>query len=48
MAYKLDVWLFTNHVGTLTLVEGRLHFCYMQEWLTHSDAVALSYSNTAN
>ena len=44
MAHELDVWLFANRVGTLTLVDGRLNFCYAAEWLSHKDAIALSAS----
>jgi hypothetical protein len=29
----LDVLLFAERVGTLTLVGGRLHFAYLPEWL---------------
>lgn len=44
MAHELDVWLFTDRVGTLALVDGRLSFCYAPGWLSHKDAVALSTS----
>lgn len=44
MAYKLKVWLFNNHVGTLALVDGRLNFCYTKQWLIHPHAIALSNS----
>lgn len=44
MAHELNVWLFADHVGTLVLIEGRLHFRYTPEWLTHPNAVALSCS----
>lgn len=44
MARELEVWLFANRIGTLTLVDGRLNFCYAPGWLTHNDAVALSAS----
>ena len=44
MAHKLDVWLFTDCVGTLALVDGRLSFCYSSAWISHPDAVALSTS----
>ncbi|MDF3054806.1 MAG: HipA N-terminal protein [Gammaproteobacteria bacterium] len=44
MARQLEVWLFRNHVGTLTSLEGRLSFWYDPAWLTHPDAMALSYS----
>jgi serine/threonine-protein kinase HipA len=44
MAHELDVWLFTDRVGTLALVDGRLNYCYASEWLSYPDAVALSAS----
>lgn len=44
MTYELEVWLFTDQVGTLALREGRLSFCYTHAWLTHPHAVPLSYS----
>jgi serine/threonine-protein kinase HipA len=44
MANKLDVWLFTEHVGTLGLVNGRLGFEYAPEWLHRPNAMALSCS----
>ena len=44
MAHKLDVWLFTEHVGTLGLVNGRLGFEYAPEWLQRPNAMALSCS----
>jgi serine/threonine-protein kinase HipA len=44
MAHKLDVWLFSEHVGTLGLVNGRLGFEYAPEWLQRSNAIALSCS----
>ncbi len=44
MAHELEVWLFTNHVGRLTLVDGRLNFCYASDWLSHKEACALSAS----
>ncbi len=44
MAHELDVWLFEEHIGTLSLVEGRLNFKYSAEWLAHSKSVALSCS----
>jgi serine/threonine-protein kinase HipA len=30
---QLDVWLLSEHVGTLMQVDGRLGFVYRQEWL---------------
>jgi len=44
MAHELEVWLFADHVGTLSLMEGRLVFCYAPIWLARPDAVALSTS----
>lgn len=44
MAHELDVWLFTNCIGTLTLIEGRLGFRYTADWLSRPNAVALSVS----
>ena len=44
MTHELDVWLFANRVGTLTLVTGRLMFRYAAEWLVRKDAVPLSHS----
>lgn len=42
--HELEVWLFADRVGTLTLVEGRLNFRYATQWLQEPNAVALSYS----
>ena len=44
MAHELEVWLFTDRVGTLSLVDGRLGFRYAPDWLSQPDAVALSAS----
>jgi len=44
MARELAVWLFTDRVGTLALVDGRLNFCYAPGWLSQPEAVALSAS----
>ena len=44
MAHELDVWLFAYRVGTLALVDGRLNFCYLPDWLSHKDAITLSAS----
>lgn len=44
MAHELEVWLFTDRVGTLALVEGRLNFCYASDWLSQPNVVALSTS----
>lgn len=44
MVHELEVWLFTDRIGTLALVEGRLNFCYTPGWLSLPNAVALSTS----
>ncbi|GAA4412049.1 transcriptional regulator [Advenella faeciporci] len=44
MTHELEVWLYADHIGTLQLLNGRLSFSYAPNWLTHSDAVALSAS----
>ena len=44
MVHELEVWLYTERVGTLALVEGRLNFCYAPGWLSRPKAVALSVS----
>lgn len=44
MAHELDVWLFADHVGHLSLVQGRLYFCYAPAWLAQPNAAALSMS----
>lgn len=44
MAHKLEVWLFSDRVGALALVDGRLNFRYAPDWLSHPDAVAVSAS----
>ena len=44
MAHELEVWLFADRVGTLALVDGRLNFCYLPDWLSHKDAITLSAS----
>lgn len=44
MAHELDVWLFADHVGVLSLVGGRLTFSYSPAWLARPNAVALSTS----
>ena len=42
MAHKLEVWLFANHIGTLSLVNGRLCFQYHGDWLAQPHAIPLS------
>lgn len=44
MACELAVWLFGERVGTLALVEGRLRFWYLADWLSRADAIAVSPS----
>jgi serine/threonine-protein kinase HipA len=44
MAPELYVWLFSDHVGFLRLVKGRLSFSYTPAWLSRPDASALSIS----
>jgi serine/threonine-protein kinase HipA len=44
MAHELEVWLFTDRVGTLAQVDGRLSFCYAPGWLSLPNALALSAS----
>lgn len=44
MAHELEVWLYSDQVGTLALVDGRLNFRYASAWLTRPAAVALSAS----
>ena len=42
MPHKLQVWLFTEPVGTLGLVNERLSFEYAQAWLQNPKAMAIS------
>lgn len=44
MARELDVCLFSDRVGTLGLLNGRLSFRYRADWLARADAVPLSMS----
>ena len=44
MEHKLDVWLFTDKVGTLSFAKGRLQFSYQADWLSAAYAVPLSCS----
>jgi len=44
MVHELEVWLFADHAGTLSLQEGRLSFRYSENWLNRPEAVALSCS----
>lgn len=44
MAHELAVWFFSDRVGTLSLVDGRLTYQYVPNWLSRQDAVALSVS----
>lgn len=42
--HELDVWLFDQRVGSLSLVHGRLSFAYAPDWLAQPQATALSQS----
>ena len=42
--HELEVWLFTDRIGTLELIEGQLSFRYSPDWLSRPDAVTLSSS----
>lgn len=44
VTHELSVWLFADHVGTLTLIDGRMRFCYLAAWLQHPRVMALSAS----
>jgi len=44
MTHELEVWLFSDRVGTLPLVDGRLGVCYTAGWLSRPNAVALWHS----
>ena len=44
MTHELEVWLFSDRVGTLALVDGRLGFCYASGWLSRPNELALSHS----
>lgn len=44
MVHELEVWLFADHAGTLSLQEGRLSFRYRENWLNRPGTVALSCS----
>jgi serine/threonine-protein kinase HipA len=44
VAHELKVWLFADCVGALAQAEGRLSFRYTHDWLSRTDAVALSSS----
>lgn len=44
MVNELEVWLFSDHIGTLTLIDGRLSFRYTSAWLQQANALALSCS----
>lgn len=44
MAHNLEVWLFSDFVGMLSLLNGRLSFQYDSDWLVQSRATALSSS----
>jgi serine/threonine-protein kinase HipA len=44
MACELNVWLFDDHIGVLSLIKGRLSFHYQADWLTNPRAIPLSCS----
>ena len=44
MTHELEVWLFTQRVGTLSLADGRLRFAYAADYLAQANAKALSAS----
>lgn len=44
MSNELNVWLFSDPVGALTLRGGRLNFTYSPSWLSRKDATPLSAS----
>jgi len=44
MMRELEVWLFNERAGSLTLIEGRLTFQYAPGWLSHPHVKALSCS----
>ncbi|MEK0433989.1 MAG: hypothetical protein RL369_38, partial [Pseudomonadota bacterium] len=44
MTRELGVWLFSEQVGILSLIDGRLNFRYIPDWLTRLDTVPLSNS----
>ncbi len=42
--HELEVWLFDERVGSLSLVHGQLSFAYATDWLALPQATALSQS----
>ena len=42
--HELEVWLFDERVGSLSLVHGQLSFAYATDWLAQPQATALSQS----
>ena len=44
MPHELNVWLYSELVGKLSLVNGRLQFEYVSQWLQKPNVVALSHS----
>ncbi|MEY5002878.1 MAG: putative HipA protein [Pseudomonadota bacterium] len=44
MTRELEVWLFSEQVGILSLIDGRLNFRYSPRWLSRHHALALSNS----
>jgi len=43
-AHELEVWLFDRHIGSLSLMHGRLSFAYAPDWLALPQAAPLSQS----
>jgi serine/threonine-protein kinase HipA len=44
LAHSIDVYFADQRVGQLSLVDGRLTFCYSIDWLAQSRPLALSHS----
>ena len=44
MTRELEVWLFSEQVGILSLIDGRLNFRYSPRWLSRHNALSLSNS----
>ena len=41
MPHELNVWLYSELVGKLSLVNGRLQFEYASQWLQKPNVVAV-------
>lgn len=46
MPKQLEVWLFGEHIGTLSQIEGRLSFSYTTDWLEKNTTKAGSGGDT--